>query len=189
MTDPHNDDHDDHDDTSDERNPDRGGVRLTIGAGLSTLANILDALDSGERVDRSGQSSDRSVSYRYSIDTGLDSDDASPATRPSPRRRKRRTRGSGRSDDHVTNVRRTDEGVVLVADFQGLDEDELTVGLDRDRGNVVVAVEESVVERVPLDVDDFEITDATYNNGVLEVRFEEGRSTAGGRDDDGEEEQ
>lgn len=176
----------DQDDNDDEK---RDRLRVNIGAGLSTLADLLDSLGGDDRIERRGRDDegDRSVEYSYSIGTGLDPSAASPGNRPPPRRRERREersddrrsdrkRRSRRSsdDDHATSVRETEEGMVLVADLDGVSADDLTVGIDDSREEVVVAADSDAIERVPIDIEAFEVADATFNNGVLEIRFEEG---------------
>lgn len=186
----------------DEHNEDEeNGSRLHIDAGLSALAKLLDALDIGERIDRAGtidsgrglNDASRSIEYRYSIGTGLDrpdvpppSRDASPASRPPPRRRREwqregrphTKRNPGSTTDRtlpekqVTSVQRDDSGTTLVADLAEPTAEDVAVGLDRERSEVVVAVNGTVKERIPIDGDDLHIEYATYNNGVLEVRFE-----------------
>lgn len=63
-----------------------------------------------------------------------------------------------------------DEELLIVADLPEVEADELTVGLDRDRNELVIGVENRSVDRVelPWPVADVE---SRFQHGVLELRF------------------
>lgn len=177
-------------DDHDEREPtdESGGIfGIRIGAGLSALADILEELDDEDETSGSGRSSDgrRTVDYRYSVETGLGditSSDASPSRRGRPRSEgdgPRRADDAGprsgapstRSEEYLTTTRRENGDLVVVADLANVTEDDLSLGIDQRSNELVIGVGGTVVERIPLEWDDVEVDDATFNNQVLEVRL------------------
>ncbi|RDI72141.1 gas vesicle protein GvpH [Halopelagius longus] len=171
--------HDSNDD--DENRPnDRDGVSL--GAGLRALTGLLSSLRKRNRNSGSGLfDTDRSsVEYRYSVETGLgDRPEHDRPTRDGPRRtpRKERPRTKRRTNADLPSAVSHEEDVAIVTvDLRDFDPDDVTVGLDDDE--LVVAVDGSQVDRVPVDVPPERNTTARLNNGVLQVRIEpeEGRT-------------
>lgn len=63
-----------------------------------------------------------------------------------------------------------DEELLVVADLPEVEADQLTVGLDRDRNELVIGVEDRPVDRIelPWPVADVE---SSFRHGVLELRF------------------
>lgn len=166
--------HDSNDD--DENRPDdRDGVSL--GAGLRALTDLLSALRGRNRNSGSGLfDTDRSsVEYQYSVETGLDDrPEHERPTRDGSRRtpRKERPRTKRRANADIPSAVSHDEGVAVVTvDLRDFDPDDVTVGLNDD-DELVVAVDGSRVDRIPVDVPPERNTTARLNNGVLQVRIE-----------------
>ncbi|MFC6824020.1 gas vesicle protein GvpH [Halopelagius fulvigenes] len=171
--------HDSNDD-DENRSDDRDGVSL--GAGLRALTDLLSALGKRNRKSGSGLfDTDRSsVEYRYSVESGLgDGPEHERSTRDSLGRtpRKERPRTKRRTNADLPSAVSHDEDVAVVTvDLRDFDPDDVTVGLDGDE--LVVAVDGSQVDRIPVDVPPDRNTTARLNNGVLQVRIE----PEGGRD-------
>lgn len=73
--------------------------------------------------------------------------------------------------DHLVDVRRGEDHLLVVADLPDVDADDLTVGIDRGAGDLVVGVDDTPVEHVPLPWPDADV-DARFEHGVLEVHIE-----------------
>lgn len=166
------------DDDDEESGDDRGGFGIDIGIGVRTIADILRELDERGHVSGSGRRGD--VDFGYSAGTGIGT-----GPRPSDERdrdrdrdgpsrpRKKRSWPSESDDDYLVESRREDDELVVTADLPGVDADELVLGLDGDADELVLGVGDRSVERVPLPWERVEMTDATFNNGVLVARLRE----------------
>ena len=71
--------------------------------------------------------------------------------------------------DHAATVHPMDEGCVVTLDLPDIDPHELSAGVDT--GTLLVAVDDGVIERVNLPRNDLEVGDASFNNGILDVRL------------------
>lgn len=124
------------------------------------LLEILHALeDDGEHSSEGRWSTGRtSVDYSVSID-GL-ADDA-PL----------------RAGDDGTNptvaLREYEDELVLVADIPGADGDDVSVDMDDDGQMLRIIVDDVVQGRVPIGQGAWRIVDVSFNNEILEVRFED----------------
>ena len=81
------------------------------------------------------------------------------------------TRQTGDESSYHVDVRQAgDEELLVVADLPAVEADDLTVGLDRERNELVIGVEDRAVDRVelPWPVADVE---SSFQHGVLELRF------------------
>lgn len=122
-----------------------------------------DLLETGS-IEGSGRG--RRISYGYSARTGPGRPASPPRRRTGRRRRAYRT---GRPDAHST-VERDGDDLQVVVDIPGVDPDELTVGVDPDSAELVVAVADRELARVPLEGADT-VVDAALNNDVLTVHL------------------
>ncbi|QLG48081.1 Hsp20/alpha crystallin family protein [Natrinema halophilum] len=178
---------DDRDESDDDRTPDD---RFTDESGhwLSSLLSALESLDSGS-MSRSGRRrGDRTMfDYDISIQTGddLPADD-SPFRRESfgerrnqddNRSRKRRIRSSTPSTDHNVATRSYDDEMIITADIDGADPDDVTVGFDDSA--LVIAVEEVELDRIEVPWRET-TSQATINNGVLTVQIGAATTTTEG---------
>lgn len=73
--------------------------------------------------------------------------------------------------DHLLDVRRGEDHLLVVADLPEADTDDLTAGIDRGTNDLVVGVDGKPVERVSLPWSDVDV-DARFEHGVLELRVE-----------------
>ncbi|WP_175501342.1 gas vesicle protein GvpH [Halogeometricum limi] len=104
---------------------------------------------------------------------GADSTRRSSGSRP----RGRPSRGPDETDhdhDYHVDSYRTDDELTIVADLLGTKRDDVTAGIDAKRGELVVAVGDRAVGRVPLPWDPVTVADTSFNNGVLQVRLRPG---------------
>ena len=148
-----------------------------VGTLLGAVRDIVGALADAQRTDHPpGRRSRPTFSAEYSIDSVLGperrsgGDDGSPpATRDAPGS----STEASTSDEEIRVDTRYDEDtgeLLVIADLPGLDVDDLTVGLDRSRNELVIGVEERPVERLELP---WAVTDveSRFRNGILELRI------------------
>lgn len=84
------------------------------------------------------------------------------------------------SDDEVrpsptsapVSTRETDDGLIVVATLPGVAEVDLSTDLDREVGVLALGVDGEVVDRVPLEVGGWTISDVSFNDGALEVTLD-----------------
>jgi HSP20 family molecular chaperone IbpA len=138
---------------------------------LGAIRHVIDSLVDAEREGRSGAAGTGRIpkghfttQYGFSGQIGRsesaeDGDDGAST---------RRTEES----PYLVDVRydEEDEELLVIADLPEVDADDLTVGLDRDRDQLVIGVEDRPVERIelPWPVADVE---SGFRHGVLELRF------------------
>jgi HSP20 family molecular chaperone IbpA len=167
-----------------DRTPDdsHDGTTATPTGLLDQLRSLLKALaeidseEAGHR-RRSGQidRGSRRIEYEYTVSIGLGRSDHSRNTGSSPSRADSEHRSSSRRrvEDSVAIETRdgaSDDEIVLVADLPGVaDDDDVDVGINTDEQVLVLRVNGTEVERVPLAHSEMEITEMTINNQVLEV--------------------
>jgi HSP20 family molecular chaperone IbpA len=75
------------------------------------------------------------------------------------------------SDSYYVTTHRSDDGVTIVADLPGVDEDDLSIGLAKDSNAFVIAVRGTVVRSVSLPWNRAAVSRARFNNAVLDVRL------------------
>jgi HSP20 family molecular chaperone IbpA len=155
MTRPNRDDADGGDEQ--DENDDGPSIHIDIGLSVSDLIRELR---------------DRSETRQSRDSLGV-----RPGGRGGRGRRSAGRRGGRReqpdADYHVEQYRDDDELAVL-ADLPGVDDDEVTAGIDEDGEEFVLAVGGAVVERVPLPWDRTEVAHTGFNNDVLEIRLRRG---------------
>lgn len=124
------------------------------------LLEILQALEDEGEQTREGHWSSGGTSVDYSISIDGLADDA-PL----------------RSGDEGTNptvaLREYEDELLLVADIPGADDDEVSVDLDDDGQMLRIIVDDVVQGRVPIGEGAWRIVDVSFNNEILEVRFED----------------
>jgi len=159
-------------DDTDRSDDDTGeGFGISLGGGLRKLVDLL------ERVDRSGRESGEgrvpgrtAIDYSYAART-VDADRDDERSRDGDRAASRpRTVRRVRSARVPVRVDRDGDDVVIVVDVEDVDREDLTVGVDRSAGELVVGVADTPTGRVPIDGDGAAIVDVTENNRILEVR-------------------
>ena len=160
----------------------RDGTATTPTGLLDQLRSLLEALaeidseEAGHR-RRSGQidRGSRRIEYEYTVSIGLGRSDHSRNTGSSPSQSDSEHRSSSRKrvEDSVAIETRdgaSDDEIVLIADLPGVaDDDNVDVGINADEQVLILRVNGTEVERVPLAQSEMKITQRTVNNQVREV--------------------
>ena len=155
------------DDNDRDRDRDRDPDVGLFGA----IRGILEALGDPERtdVDRSGRIPNRHFTTEYSVSGRIGGSESGSISGSQPQSDTGSTRETG--DSYLVDIRYDeDDDLLVVADLPDVEADELTVGLDEDRNELVIGVENRPVERVnlPWPVADVE---SRFRHGVLRLRF------------------
>lgn len=150
--------------TSDKRDEDaeRPGIVRTVLSGL--FETIADMDERGQR-RRSATGSGRSGTTRfdYGLDIGIGPGKEADEATHDP---------AVESDrEYAAAVSPTEEGCVVTLDLPDVDPTDLAAGVDSSGGTLVVGAGSTILERVPLPRDDLEVADASFNNGILDVRL------------------
>lgn len=158
-------------DEFDENEPDDrsiDGLGLGLGAGLRALRDILIALEEGDRTIGSGtiERGGTTIDYGYTADSAADE-------RPIREPRTQRSRKKRRLSNEIpTDVSRDDDVIVVTADLRGVDLEDVSIGTSR--GELVLAVDGRLVERIPIELSNATATETSVNNDILVVRLETG---------------
>ncbi|WP_227373855.1 gas vesicle protein GvpH [Haladaptatus halobius] len=126
---------------------------------LVRLANAL-AEEDGART-RSGEIGDAKGRIDYAVTVDSISTD-------SPRDRRR---SSASRQEYLTDVREEGDELLVTVDVPDVSEDDLSVRFDDQTGTVEIRDAERTVKRLDLRRTDVQVTAASYNNRVLELRF------------------
>lgn len=167
---------DDGTDRSDDRTEGNG-----IGAALRDLLDAVADLRTGGSLDVSRDAGDRGrTDYGFSVST-LDA-----AARRESGEADRGVDSAGpreggehletAEEEYATAVHSAEGGVVVTADLPGVDPESLSAGVASE--TLLIAEGERVLTRVSLPRGDLDIADATFNNGVLELRLRPTENTA-----------
>lgn len=161
------DDPDGDDDTPDRRRPpgrrpSRSGiVNLDINVGLQSVTDLLDSLGVGGLSRRPG-GPEESRGDRERGDWQAWPPDSEPdqdsATQP--------------PEDYLVDTHRTADEFVVTAELPGVSAEDLSVGIDVQPNDLVIAVEGQAIERIPLPWPSTNAAKVWFNNGVLEARLE-----------------
>ena len=145
---------------------DRDEPRSLFGA----IRRIVETLREIEESESAG-SSGRNVrtDYEFSTRVGL-------GRGPSPKRSDSRSSPSPDVDEsgaesYRVDVRRDGDEITVVADLQGADPADVTAGIDADANELVVGVDDDPVDRIPLGPVTASDIDASFHNGILELRI------------------
>ncbi|WP_458206608.1 gas vesicle protein GvpH [Haladaptatus sp. NG-SE-30] len=166
-----NDDEDEHGSTDSTTDDDSGrhGSSIRLEIGLQSVTDLVNGLvdvdvsnpprESDGRGDDEQRRANRKPRARWS-----------KPIRPRPGREQT---GSDTTQDisdsyHVT-AHQSDDTITIVADLPGVGKDDLAVGLGKDPDAFVIAVDGTVVRRVPLPWSHAEVSKAQLNNAILEV--------------------
>ena len=156
---------------TDDRNENENGSK---GAGfvrtvLTDLFETLADMDAGERRQGAGSRREGRTSFDYGFDVGIGPGAGDSSTR--------RIEKPDPDVDSVAVVQPTESGHVVTLDLPDVDPRELSAGVD-DAETLVIADDSGVVGRISLPHGGLEVGDASYNNGVLDVRLD---ATGGGK--------
>lgn len=164
-----NDDRDRDDDRErpDEGRTDRGSVvHLGVNLGIGSIADLLGGvLDRGnstrprkgrwQRVDDAAGSGREDSSREGSADSTIPEPDGPVDV----------------ADEHLVDAHRDGDEFVVRAELPGVDEDDLSVGIDVSSDDLVIAADGQTIDRVGLPWSSTEAARVWYNNGILEVRL------------------
>lgn len=75
------------------------------------------------------------------------------------------------SNDRAIAVRYTDGDVLVTIDAPETDPETVSAGTDDSTGELLIASDETIEERIQLRQQGLEIVDASYTNGILELRL------------------
>lgn len=155
-------------DTDESEDMDKSGIVRTI---LSDLFETIADMDEQNQRRRSGTGSARSSNsrfdYGFSVGIGPPSEhiDATDADE---------TPSALADTDHAATVHETEEGVVVTLDLPEVEPSELSAGVNSSTQTLLVGLDNEIIERVPLPHGNLEVGDASFNNGVLDVRLHGG---------------
>jgi len=128
---------------------------------LVRLANELSD-DDANRTYAGGRETPRSrINYGVSvgpIDSG--------------RPREQRSQSRQRRQEYLTNTRTEEDELVVTVDLLGVSKEDIGVTFDAETGMIEIRDGERPIKRLGLEWEDATVTDASYNNHVLELRIE-----------------
>ncbi|WP_164974795.1 gas vesicle protein GvpH [Halegenticoccus tardaugens] len=153
-------------DTQDETNPEQdtsphrhSGIRL--GIGLRPVADLLRGL-----VDVDITHIDHDPDHQSAMpEARLDSE---PTSTSSP---SGKTDTSRSSTDYHIDVYEGEDEMTVVADLPGVAFDDLRVGLDEKRSDLVIIVKDTTIERISLPWKLVRVNTVMYNNEILEINL------------------
>lgn len=149
--------------TDSNNNESDASIRAVVRSLLETLAD-MDAQDRAmRRKNRQARIGRTPVGHEFSIDVGT-LDSASDSDKHEPE-------AEVTNSDYVVSVRYSDDEVVAVADLPDIDPDELSAGIDQETAELAIGKGDTVIKRVSLRHGNLAITDAAFNNGILELRL------------------
>lgn len=146
---------------------------------LAALRSVLDSMVAAEREGRSAfGDTGRFSGDRFTVEYGFSGQIGGPRSGREADERSRRSRSAagsatgstgGEDESHLVTVRETDGGLLVVADLPGVEADDITVGINEERTELVVGVGTEQLDRIPLpsSVD----VESKFQHGVLELRL------------------
>lgn len=149
---------------------------------LDVLRHVVETLQDAERSGKGRGAGSGTVSgrhtrtdYGFNVSTGPDPDslwerlgvdDPSEESADEPTATTKPD-----TEEYLVDVRESEDGVVVLADLPRATAEGVTAGIDRERNELVIGIDDEVVERIPLGSADIAVADSTFRNGVLEVRL------------------
>lgn len=138
----------------------------TIRTVLSALFESIAEMDEQDEQQRSGtgtaRHSNKRFDYGFTIGIGPQSEETGHE----------RTESAPISDtDYATAIHETGEELVATVDLSETNPGDLSAGVDADAGTLLVARDGEILERITLPRGDLAVRDASFNNGVLDVRL------------------
>jgi HSP20 family molecular chaperone IbpA len=157
---------------------------------LDVLRHVVETLQDAERSGEGDGTGSGTVSgrfartdYGFTVSTGPDpdslwdrlgGDESSQSSNSTP------TQSS--DEEYLVDVREEEDGVLVLADLPQATAEEITAGIDRERGDLVIGIEGGATERIPLGDANIVVADSSFNNGVLEVRLGTADSSTEGQE-------
>ncbi|WP_248905496.1 gas vesicle protein GvpH [Halocatena marina] len=138
-------------------NRENGGI-------VQTLREILETIVAAEEErQRHGKGSTTlgktRLGYEFSIDTGTLSD-LGPDSRTT------------NSSDRATAVRYVDGNVLVTIDIPEVDPETVSAGVDNRTGELLLGIDGTIEERIPLRQKGLKIVTASVTNGILEFHLQ-----------------
>lgn len=160
---------------TDDRNGTDDGSKGTglIRTVLTDVFETIADMDSGERRRGLGTAREGKTRFDYGFDVGVGSE-----SRQTDGDVRTLDGATGTEPDHAAAIQPTKAGYVATIDLPDVDPSELAAGVNGDARTLVVADDGGVVGRFSVPDGDLEVGEASYNNGVLDVRLD-----ATGRDE------
>lgn len=124
------------------------------------LLEILQALEREGEETREGRWTNGGTSVDYSVSIDSLADEAPLGVDETAAR-------------STVAIREYDDELVLVADMPGTDAESVSVDMEDDGRMLRIIVDDVVQGRVPLGEGERRIVDVSFNNDILEVRFED----------------
>ncbi|MFC6906132.1 gas vesicle protein GvpH [Halalkalicoccus tibetensis] len=152
---------------------------------LDVLRHVVETLQDAERDGEGSGTGSGTVSgnhtrtdYGFSVGTGPDPDSLWERLGVDEESEASGSGSSGSAstpapadDDHLVDIREEEDAVVVLADLPQATAEDVTAGIDRERGDLVIGLGSEVIERIPLGDAGIDVADSTFRNGVLEVRL------------------
>lgn len=152
---------------------------------LDVLRHVVETLQDAERGDEDGKTGRGTVSgnhtrtdYGFSVSSGPDPDSLwerlgvdEPSEAGDAGSSGSTSTPAPADDDHLVDVREEEDAVVVLADIPQATAEDVTAGIDRERGDLVIGLGSDVIERIALGDAGIAVADSTFRNGVLEVRL------------------
>lgn len=134
---------------------------------VQALREMLEAIAAAEEErQRHGEGSTTvgrtRIGYEFSIGAGHITE-----TEPHPHTHD----ASPELSDRAIAVRYTDENVLVTIDAPEIDPATVSAGTDDSTGELLIASDGTIEERIPLRQQGLEIVDASFTNGILELRL------------------
>lgn len=142
----------------------------SIGATLRDLFDTIVELETSEHTTETHRVGRADIGHGSSIRTVQSALDGESS----------RSTDGRRVDDteYATAIRESDEGIVVTVDLPAVDTERLAAGVDETSATLAIGIDDRVLTRVALPRGDLIVTDAAFNNGILELSL---RATEGDR--------
>lgn len=154
---------------------------------LDVLRHVVETLQDTERSGEGKGAGSGTISggttrtdYGFSVSTGPDPDslwdrlggeESTDSSTVTPTK--------SPDEEYLVDVREEENAVLVLADLPQAAAEEITAGIDRERGELVIGIEGGSTERIPLGDADIVVADSSFNNGVLEVRLQTDETATG----------
>lgn len=145
----------------DDRSDPSSIVHLGINVGVQPISDLLGGI-----LDR-GVSPRPERSERKRFGDAARTDPEAPAGR----RRRETDDAVDVADDYLVDSHRDGDEFLVTAELPGVDEDDLSVGIDVESNDLVISVDGRTIDRIALPWSSTDATRVWFNNGILEVRL------------------
>lgn len=145
---------------------DRDESRSLFGA----IRRIVETL---RELEESGGSRGKNVrtDYEFSTRVGLGRGPEREGSRSRSRSDRSVDTDAVDAESYHVDVRRDGDEITVVADLRGANAEDVTAGIDPDANELIVGVDDEAVDRIPLGPVTASDIDASFHNGILELRI------------------